>query len=167
MPRKSIMKCMMNRIQIQEMCQTLQRESFVIADRYQHGWQMHSSYGWRKQMKLYAVDQTFWFPQQPTSFLFRQSHLMLYKPRLFYRNRSYCAPMEFPAPTLHRLYRHFPISRPRCIDFGSTFWMIGFRYRGLNCLHPSSQKKTVTFRSWVVGFSLQYHKTLPKNFPHD
>lgn len=66
----------------------------------------------------------------------------------------------------HRLYRHSPISRPRrCIDFDSTFWMIGFRYRCLNCLHPKSQKKTVTFRSWDSRILAAMPQDIAEEFP--
>lgn len=120
--------------------------------------------------KLYAVDQTFWFPQRSTSFLLRQPQLtpqMLYNPRFFLWDPLALCRDGIPCPHCqHRLYRHSPISRPRrCIDFDSTFWMIGFRYRCLNCLHPKSQKKTVTFRSWDSRILAAMPQDIAEEFP--
>jgi hypothetical protein len=48
-----------------------------------------------------------------------------------------------------RLNRHAFIDRlRRCVDLDRSFYIIGYRYRCLNCVYPKSKRKTVTFRSW-------------------
>ena len=47
------------------------------------------------------------------------------------------------------LQQHAVMSRPRrCMGLTSEFYIIGYRYRCPNCLHPTTKKKTVKFRSW-------------------
>jgi len=102
--------------------------------------------------KLYAVNQTFWFPQPSTYFLLRQPQLsppLLYNPRFFLWDPAVLCLNGIPCPQCqHRLYHHGHISKPgRCVDFEATFWMIGYRYHCHDCTNPRTGKRTITFRS--------------------
>ncbi|KAF8802776.1 hypothetical protein BYT27DRAFT_7111482, partial [Phlegmacium glaucopus] len=101
---------------------------------------------------LYAIFKKFWFEQQSTIFLLEgglTSPTSLYNPRFFLWDPK-ALYKDLPCPICRRvLQRHATISRPRrCIDITSEFYIIGYRYRCVNCLHPQTKKKTVTFRSW-------------------
>jgi len=102
---------------------------------------------------LYALHQTFWFPQPSSFFLLKQerrSPQLLFNPRFFLWDPEPLCQFGIPCPNCKTtLQRHQVISRPRrCADFESTFWIIGYRYRCRKCTHPKSGKTTVTFRSW-------------------
>jgi hypothetical protein len=101
---------------------------------------------------LYAVHQTFWFPQRSTFFLVTKGSTpqQIFNPLFFLWDPEALCPNGIPCPNCRKvLHRHQAISRPRrCVGIDQTFWIIGYRYRCRNCIHPKSKKLTVTFRSW-------------------
>ena len=118
---------------------------------------------------LYSIRKTFWFEQQSTTFLLDGgivSPTSLYNPRFFLWDPK-ALYKDLPCPNCHQvLQRHATISRPRrCIDFSSEFYIIGYRYRCTNCLHPKTKKKTVTFRSWDRRILEVLPPTLAAEFP--
>jgi hypothetical protein len=100
---------------------------------------------------LYAQHQTFWFPQPSTYFLIKKGSTpqQLFNPRFFLWDPEALCPNGIPCPNCRRvLHRHQAISQPRrCVGIDQTFWIIGYRYRCRNCVHPKTKKKTITFRS--------------------
>ena len=119
---------------------------------------------------LYAVHCTFWFPQHSTFFFLDRNNppppQKLFNPRFFlWDPEVLCS--GIPCPNCRTpLQRHQPISRPRrCVDFNSTFWIIGYRYRCGRCLHPKSGKRTVTFRSWDPRILTALPPALAHEFP--
>ena len=123
---------------------------------------------WKPQ--LYAVEQTFWFPQPSPHFLLMQNDVspqLLLNPRFFLWDPEVLCPEGIPCPHCrHQLYRHATISRPRrCVDINSTFWIIGYRYHCRYCVHPKSGKHTVTFCSWDSRILAILPPYLAKEFP--
>ncbi|KIM48835.1 hypothetical protein M413DRAFT_59520 [Hebeloma cylindrosporum] len=119
---------------------------------------------------LYSIHHTFWFPQHSTFFFLDRDDppppQQLFNPRFFlWDPDALCT--GIPCPNCRTsLQRHQPISRPRrCVDFNSTFWIIGYRYRCGRCLHPKSGKRTVTFRSWDPRILAVLSPTLAHEFP--
>ena len=117
---------------------------------------------------LYAIRKTFWFEQQSTAFLLEGfvSPTSLYNPRFFLWDPK-ALYKDLPCPICHQvLQRHATISRPRrCFDVTSEFYIIGYRYRCANCLHPKTKKKTVTFRSWDSRILEVLPSSLAAEFP--
>ncbi|KAG6835693.1 hypothetical protein H0H93_015646 [Arthromyces matolae] len=119
---------------------------------------------------LYRDHHTFWFPRKSNYFVLREpnpSPTSLYNYEMFLWDPEPLLPFGIPCPNCStRLYRHGHISRPRrCIDLSRTIWIIGYRYRCPVCINPSSEKCTVTFRSWDPRILTVLPKTLATEFP--
>ena len=118
---------------------------------------------------LYRDHKTFWFPQQSTFFLLRNSVTPqdLYNPRFFLWDPAALCLDGIPCPDCHvGLKPHGNIPRPRrCVDIDGSFWMIGYRYRCFNCVQPGSRKNTVTFRSWDPRILAVLPRSLACEFP--
>jgi hypothetical protein len=118
---------------------------------------------------LYSKHGTFWFPKTSTFFILRRRHFSppdLYNPSFFlWDPEPLCD--RIPCPNCMRpLQRHGEISHPRrCVDFNSTFFIIGYRYRCNCCIHPKSGKRTVTFRSWDPRILSVLPPALAAEFP--
>jgi len=118
---------------------------------------------------LYAVRKTFWFEQQSSIFILEDgppSPTLLYNPRFFLWDPK-ALYKDLPCPICRQvLQRHAVMSRPRrCVDLTSEFYIIGYRYRCPNCLHPTTKKKTVTFRSWDSRILAVLPPALAAEFP--
>ena len=118
---------------------------------------------------LYALHQTFWFPQPSTYFLITKGSTpqQIYNPLFFLWDPEALCPSGIPCPNCRKvLHRHQAISRPRrCVGIDQTFWIIGYRYRCRNCIHPKSKKSTVTFRSWDRRILAVLPPALAAEFP--
>lgn len=118
---------------------------------------------------LYALHQTFWFPQPSTFFLIMKGSTpqQIFNPLFFLWDPEALCPNGIPCPNCRKvLHRHQAISRPRrCVDIDQTFWIIGYRYRCRNCIHPKSKKSTVTFRSWDRRILAVLPPALAAEFP--
>ena len=103
-------------------------------------------------LPLYAIHQTFWFPQPSTFFLVTTNSTpqQIFNPLFFLWDPEALCPNGIPCPNCQNvLHRHQAISRPRrCVGIDQTFWIIGYQYHCRHCVHPKSNKSTVTFRSW-------------------
>jgi len=57
---------------------------------------------------------------------------------------------KFPCPICgSKLHCHGVVDRPRrCVGATGPIWIIGYRYLCSSCIHPRTQKQTITFRSW-------------------
>lgn len=101
---------------------------------------------------LYSSNKSFYFPQPSTFFHFGHHQLspsLLFNPRFFlWDPGAICG--RIPCPNCRTpLQRHNVLPRPRrVVDFDDSIWLIGYRYRCRSCVHPTSGKDTVTFRSW-------------------
>jgi hypothetical protein len=118
---------------------------------------------------LYATRKTFWFEQQSSIFILEDGPLsptLLYNPRFFLWDPK-ALYKDLPCPICRQvLNRHAVISRPRrCMDVTSEFYIIGYRYRCPNCLHPTTKKKTVTFQSWDSRILAVLPPALAAEFP--
>ena len=118
---------------------------------------------------LYALHQTFWFPQPSTIFLVTKglTPQQIFNPLFFLWDPEALCPDGIPCPNCQKvLHRHQVISRPRrCVGIDQTFWIIGYRYRCRNCVHPKSKKSTVTFRSWDQRILAVLPPALAAEFP--
>ena len=119
---------------------------------------------------LYKHNRTFWFPQHSSFFILQEdviSPQKLYNPRFFLWDPATLCHGGIPCPVCKtRLYRHDHIPHPRrCIDLHDTFWIIGYRYRCPECVHPVSQKHNVTFRSWDSRILAALPRSLALEFP--
>jgi hypothetical protein len=102
--------------------------------------------------RLYAKGQTFWIEPPASWFLLHAENLspaVLYRPRFFVWDPQ-ALYKDLPCPSCRKvLHRHLVNSWPRrIVDFDSSFWIIGFRYRCRHCRHPKTGKNTVTWCSW-------------------
>jgi hypothetical protein len=101
---------------------------------------------------LYSANKSFYFPQPSTFFSFGHHQLspsLLFNPRFFlWDPMAICR--RIPCPNCRMpLQRHNVLPRPcRVVDFDDSIWLIGYCYRCRFCMHPTSGKNTVTFRSW-------------------
>ncbi|KAF8801127.1 hypothetical protein BYT27DRAFT_7227031 [Phlegmacium glaucopus] len=87
----------------------------------------------------------------------------LYNPRFFLWDPK-ALYKDLPCPICRQ--HHATISRPQqCIDITSKFYIIGYRYRCVNCLHPQMKKKMVTFRSWDRHILAVLPSALAAEFP--
>ena len=118
---------------------------------------------------LYALHQTFWFPQPSTYFLIKKGSTpqQLFNPLFFLWDPEALCPDGIPCPNCRRvLHRHQVISQPRrCVSIDQTFWIIGYRYRCRNCVHPKTKKTTITFRSWDRRILAALPPALSAEFP--
>jgi hypothetical protein len=115
---------------------------------------------------------TFWFPQRSTYFILQDANVTpqkLYPRRWFLWDPMTLCPTGIACPNnkKHRLVRHGPIPAPRCgIDVDTRIFMIGYRYRCPECIHPKSGKiNSVTFRSWDDLILKHLPKTLAAEMP--
>jgi hypothetical protein len=118
---------------------------------------------------LYAIHKTFWFEQQSTAFLLKESltsPTVLYNPRFFLWDPK-ALYKDLPCPKCRQiLQRHGVVPRPRrCVDMTSEFYIIGYRYRCANCVNPKTKKKTITFRSWDSHILAVLPSALVAEFP--
>jgi hypothetical protein len=61
----------------------------------------------------------------------------IFNPLFFLWDPDALCPDGIPCPNCRNvLHRHQAISRPRCVGIDQTFWIIGYRYRCRNCIHP-------------------------------
>ncbi|KAG6808594.1 hypothetical protein H0H92_003610 [Tricholoma furcatifolium] len=101
---------------------------------------------------LYRDHKTFWFPKPATFFILQDTRNLspeqLYDIRFFLWDPECLVPGGIVCPNkgcTARLQRYCHIPRPRrVVDFGTTFYIIGYRYRCRSCKSPNN----VTFRSW-------------------
>ena len=118
---------------------------------------------------LYARHQTFWFPRPSTYFLIKKglTPQKLFNPLFFLWDPEALCPDGIPCPNCHwALHRHQAISQPRrCVSIDQTFWIIGYRYRCRNCVHPKTKKTTVTFWSWDRHILAVLPPALSTEFP--
>lgn len=118
---------------------------------------------------LYAIHRTFWFPQPSTFFLVTTNSTpqQIFNPLFFLWDPEALCPNGIPCPNCRNaLHRHQAISRPRrCVGIDQTFWIIGYRYRCRHCVHPKSNKSTVTFRSWDRRILAVLPPALAAEFP--
>ena len=116
---------------------------------------------------LYADHQTFWFHKKSNYFLLsKTSPELLNNPRFFlWDPKALCN--DIPCPNCHHpLQRHGHISTPRrIVDMNSQFWILGYCMLCLNCIHPKSGKRTVTFRSWDPRILAVLTPDLTTEFP--
>ncbi|KAI1781923.1 hypothetical protein LXA43DRAFT_907287 [Ganoderma leucocontextum] len=112
---------------------------------------------------------TFWFPQRSAYFLLRQekpSPQVLFEPHFFLWDPL--ALHNVACPHCHtRLNRDGPIPYPRrVVDFDSSFWMIGYRYRCPACINPNTgHLGTSTFCSWDARIVDHLPRELRAEFP--
>ncbi|XP_006454867.1 hypothetical protein AGABI2DRAFT_148226 [Agaricus bisporus var. bisporus H97] len=91
--------------------------------------------------------QMFWFQEKATYFILENtSHVLpmqLYNPRFFLWDPQ-ALYKSLPCPNCARpLHRSQVIPRPRrCVDFHSTFYLIGYRYRCRSCCNPRTGKQS-------------------------
>jgi hypothetical protein len=117
---------------------------------------------------LYAQHQTFWFPQPSTYFLIKKGSTpqQLFNPLFFLWDPEALCPDGISCPNCRRvLHRHQAISQPRRCGIDQTFWIIGYRYRCRNCVHPKTKKTTVTFGSWDQRILAVLPPALSAEFP--
>ncbi|KAF8056942.1 hypothetical protein FPV67DRAFT_1637573 [Lyophyllum atratum] len=119
---------------------------------------------------LYKDHHDFWFPRPSPFFIMQKESFSpqdLYNPRFFLWDPAVLSPGGVPCPKCKKvLHRHGPIRRPRrCVDLHDTFWMIGYRYRCPSCVHPTSGRHTVTFRSWDSRILAGLSQSLSAEFP--
>ena len=118
---------------------------------------------------LYSQHQTFWFPQPSTYFLIKKGSTpqQLFNPLFFLWDPEALFPDGIPCPNCRQvLHRHQAISQPRrCVSIDKTFWIIRYRYRCRNCVHPKTKKSTVTFRSWDQRILAVFPPALSAEFP--
>ncbi|EKM74042.1 hypothetical protein AGABI1DRAFT_16655, partial [Agaricus bisporus var. burnettii JB137-S8] len=120
--------------------------------------------------RLYSDRQTFWFQEKATYFILENtSHVLpmqLYNPRFFLWDPQ-ALYKSLPCPNCARpLHRSQIIPRPRrCVDFHSTFYLIGYRYRCRSCCNPRTGKQSVTFRSWDSRIIHRLPAHLAAEFP--
>lgn len=103
-------------------------------------------------LSLYANHGSFWFPQKSSFFILNKSNLSppdLFNPKFFLWDPQ-ALQKTIPCPQCKvPLQRHQHINWPRrCVDFNSTFWIIGYRYCCTKCVNPRTQRRPATYRSW-------------------
>lgn len=101
---------------------------------------------------LYSEDAQLSFHRPSTLFLLNHPELspeVLFNPKfVLWDPLAFCN--KIPCPNCGKaLQRHNVLPRPRrVVDLDGSIWLIGYRYRCRDCVHPISGKNTVTFRSW-------------------
>ncbi|KAF8078294.1 hypothetical protein FPV67DRAFT_1402915 [Lyophyllum atratum] len=117
---------------------------------------------------LYRNHQ-FWFSKPAKFFVLQDINTLspqrMYDARFFLWDPECLVPGGIVCPNKGcgaRLRRHSEIRRPRrVVDLGSTFWIIGYRYRCGQCKPPRS----VTFRSWDPRILAVLPPALADEFP--
>ncbi|KAF9522304.1 hypothetical protein CPB83DRAFT_116942 [Crepidotus variabilis] len=122
----------------------------------------------RNRPPLYSK-RTFW-SQPPASYFCLEANpttpTSLYRPQFFvWDPQALYKQLSCPACG-QSLIRYSAISRPRrVVDFDSSFWLIGYRYRCRRCHHPKPGKQSVTWRSWDRRILAALPAQLASEFP--